>query len=73
MISPIAGVSRVVDDDQVVVGVERQMIRIERAFGLPRRERERFGERTGHVPERRHREPGCGDREPRVRTRVGRE
>ena len=34
VISPTAGVMRVVDDDQVVVGVERQLVGIERPLGL---------------------------------------
>ena len=37
----------VVDDDQVVIRIERQMIGIERPLGLRRRERERFGEAAG--------------------------
>src|SRR6266511_5600129 len=39
---------RVVDDDQIVVGIERQMIWVERAFGLTWRENQLLRERTWH-------------------------
>ena len=51
VISPTAGVSAVVDDEQIVVGIERQLIGIKRAFGLRRRERERFGKGAGRGEE----------------------
>ena len=39
------GGDRVVDDDQVVVGVERQLVGVERPLGLIGRLRQRLGER----------------------------
>jgi hypothetical protein len=36
----------VVDDDQIVIGIERQMIRIKRAFRLPRGADQFFGEQS---------------------------
>src|SRR5262245_66094152 len=38
------GRDAVVDDDQVVVGVERELVRVEGALGLRRRAREFVGE-----------------------------
>ena len=37
----------VVDDEQIVVGVERQMVGIKRPFRLPRRTHELFGKGAG--------------------------
>ena len=48
-----AGVSCVVDDDEVVVGVERQVVRVERAFRLAWREQKLLGPGAGHRERRR--------------------
>ena len=50
------------DDDQIVIGVERESIRIERPFSLPRRERELFSEQP-----RNGEEVGSRKRRRRVR------
>ena len=42
----------VVDDDQIVVGVERKVIRIEGAFSLPGRADQLFGEQTTNAEQR---------------------
>jgi len=41
----------VVDDEEIVIGVERERVRVERAFGLGRRLEEGFGEGAGDGPE----------------------
>ena len=41
----------VVNNDQIIVGIERQMVGIERALGLMRSEGEGFGKGAGNVPE----------------------
>ena len=51
--SPTACVMAVVDDEQVVVGVEGQFGRIERPFGQARRTGEFLGERAARRAERR--------------------
>jgi len=43
----------VVNDDQVVVGIERKFVRVERPFGLLRGPREGFGKSTRHGEQRR--------------------
>ncbi len=40
---------RIVDDEQIVVGIERQVIGIERPFRLRRRAHELFGEDAGGI------------------------
>src|SRR5262245_10616830 len=42
----------VVDDDQIVVRIEREPVRIKRPFRLPWSQRKRFGKCASHVPER---------------------
>ncbi len=43
---------RVVDDDQIVVRVQRQMVGIKWAFGLPRRAHQFLGESSGNSEQR---------------------
>src|SRR5262249_2487196 len=43
----------VVDDDQVVIGVERQLVRVERPFGHPGSAGKLFGKRPAYRGERR--------------------
>ena len=43
----------VVQDDQVVIGIERQLVGIKRPLGLLRRARQRLGERAGDREQRR--------------------
>ncbi|MEI9895201.1 MAG: hypothetical protein WDN28_15250 [Chthoniobacter sp.] len=52
MISPTAGGERVVDEDQIVVRIERQVIGIERTEADARRLCERFGKGSGDDEER---------------------
>ena len=46
------GRGRIADDDQVVVDVEREGVRIERPLGLTRRQDQLLGEEAGRRPER---------------------
>ena len=43
----------VIHDDEVVIRIERELVRIERTLRLLRRPRERFGESSGHSEQRR--------------------
>ena len=43
----------VVHDDEIVVGIERQLVGIERPLGLLRCARQRLGERARHREQRR--------------------
>jgi hypothetical protein len=51
----------VVDDDEIVIGIERQAVGLDRAFGLRWSEREGFGECAADVPKGRQSQAGGGD------------
>jgi hypothetical protein len=53
------GGDMLVHNDQVVVGIERQMIGIEGPFGLPRRAEQLFGEGAASEQARRDERAGC--------------
>ena len=61
MTSPIAGRDAVVHDDQIVVGVERQVVGVERPLGLLGRSVSASAKAPANVPERGQCESGGGD------------
>jgi hypothetical protein len=66
------GRDRVVDDEQVVVGVKRKMFRIERPGRLSRGANEFFGKRAAREPPRR-RNSGRANADPMQESPAGEE